>query len=77
MDEAVAVVMSLRDLELSTSADLNFISGYICEKQPHLLHRTKSQENENYKRQKNSTENFKPRRVGETKTHQALAGRED
>lgn len=48
MDEAVAV-MFLRDLEPSTSADLNFISGSICGKQPHLLHGTRSQEEENHK----------------------------
>lgn len=48
VDEAVAV-MFLRDLEPSTSADLNFISGSICGKQPHLLHGTRSQEEENHK----------------------------
>lgn len=62
-DEPLDVVI-LTNLKPSTSADLNFISGYICEKQPHLSHRTRSQEEENHKRLKNSTEKLKHRRLG-------------
>ena len=52
-------VMTLTNLKPSTSADLNFIRGYICGKQPHLSNRTRNQEEENHKRLKNSAEKHK------------------
>lgn len=60
-------VMTLTNLKPSTSADLNFISGYICGKQPHFSNRNRNQEEENHKRLKNSTEKHK---------HGSFAGRE-
>ena len=62
-DEPLGVV-TLTNLKTSTSADLNFISGYICGKEPHLSHRTSSQEEENHKRLKSSTEKLKHSRLG-------------